>query len=323
MDLNKKQIAVLIPCYNEAPTIEKVVRDFLRVLPQATVYVFDNNSTDGTADIAAAIGDGRVVVRHERRQGKGCVVRRMFRTIDADCYLMVDGDDTYPAEAAPALCRAVLEEGCDMVIGDRLSSTYFTENKRPFHNLGNRLVRGMVNFIFHGKIRDIMTGYRAFSYDFVKSLPVLSDGFEVETEMTIHALDRKMTVAEMPVSYRDRPAGSTSKLKTLRDGFRVLRTVLHMFRDYKPFSFYGLLALVFGVGGVALFIPVLLDFLATGLVPRIPTLVVSCILCLAAMLAFVTGSILEVVIKKNRQSAQTDLNFISSMRRAQKESEKK
>lgn len=315
MKLSDARIAVLLPCYNEAPTVEKVVRDFLAVLPNATVYVFDNNSTDGTGDIARAIGDERVVVLREPRQGKGNVVRSMFRTVDADCYLMADGDDTYPAEAAPMLCRAILEDGYDMAIGDRLSSTYFTENKRPFHNFGNRLVRGMVNFIFHGKVRDIMTGYRAFSYDFVKCTPILTDGFEVETEMTVNALDRKFKLIELPIAYRDRPEGSVSKLHTLRDGYRVLRSIVHMFRDFRPFAFYGLIAFLLAVCGVSLFLPVFSDYLATGLVPRMPTLIVSCILCLAAMLSFVTGSILEVIIKKNRQAALVELNAISAARR--------
>lgn len=319
MNFGDAKIAVLLPCYNEAQTVEKVVRDFLRVLPTATVYVYDNNSTDGTGDIARAIGDSRVVVRREPRQGKGNVVRSMFREIDADCYLMADGDDTYPAEEAPKLVAAILRDGYDMAIGDRLSSTYFTENKRPFHNLGNRLVRGMVNFIFRGKVRDIMTGYRAFSYDFVKCTPILSDGFEVETEMTVSALDRKFKLAELPVTYRDRPEGSVSKLHTLRDGFRVLRSIMHMFRDYRPLAFYGLIAFLLAGVGVGLFVPIFLDFLATGLVPRIPTLIVSSILCLGAMLSFVTGSILEVIIKKNRQQAQVEMNSVSAARRAYKE----
>lgn len=319
MNFGDAKIAVLLPCYNEAQTVEKVVRDFLRVLPTATVYVYDNNSTDGTGDIARAIGDSRVVVRREPRQGKGNVVRSMFREIDADCYLMVDGDDTYPAEEAPKLVAAILRDGYDMAIGDRLSSTYFTENKRPFHNLGNRLVRGMVNFIFRGKVRDIMTGYRAFGYDFVKCTPILSDGFEVETEMTVSALDRKFKLAELPVTYRDRPEGSVSKLHTLRDGFRVLRSIMHMFRDYRPLAFYGLIAFLLAGVGVGLFVPIFLDFLATGLVPRIPTLIVSSILCLGAMLSFVTGSILEVIIKKNRQQAQVEMNSVSAARRAYKE----
>ena len=319
MEFSQAKIAVLLPCYNEATTIEKVVREFLDVLPTATVYVYDNNSTDGTGDIAAAIGDSRVVVRRETRQGKGSVIRSMFRQIDADCYLMADGDDTYPVDAAPELCRAVLKEGYDMVIGDRLSSTYFTENKRPFHGIGNRLVRRMVNGIFHGKIRDIMTGYRAFSYTFVKGTPILSDGFEVETEMTIHALDRRFRICEIPVQYRDRPEGSVSKLHTVRDGIRVLRTILHMFRDFKPLAFYGIFAFLLAALGIGFFLPVFADYLHTGLVDRLPTLLVCCFLCLSAILSFVTGSILEVIIQKNRQNAQTELNEIAAMYRLTKD----
>ncbi|MBO5052575.1 MAG: glycosyltransferase [Clostridia bacterium] len=315
--MNEPSIAVLLPCYNEEQTIGGVVTAFLQALPTATVYVYDNNSTDRTAEIAASFGE-RVVVRHERQQGKGCVVRRMFREIKADCYLMADGDDTYPAEAAPALVKAVLEDGYDMAIGDRLSSTYFRENKRPLHSIGNRLVRAMVNRIFHGSVRDIMTGYRAFSYAFVKCTPILSDRFEVETEMTINALDKKFSICEIPVAYRDRPAGSHSKLRTVRDGTRVLSTILHMFRDYRPLGFYGLLAALLAVAGVALFIPVFLEYLATSLVPRMPTLVVSLVLCLAAMLSFTTGSILAVLIKKDRQRAQIERNIITGLHQAGK-----
>ncbi len=312
--MKDKSIAVLLPCYNEAPTIAKVVSDFLRVLPDATVYVYDNNSTDGTGEIAAALGE-RVVVRRERQQGKGCVVRRMFREIEADCYLMADGDDTYPAEEAPRLVSAILDEGCDMAIGDRLSSTYFTENKRPFHNFGNRLVRGMVNTIFHGHVRDIMTGYRAFSYRFVKSTPILTDRFEVETEMTVHALDQKFSICEIPVAYRDRPAGSVSKLHTVRDGARVLRTIFHMFRDYRPLAFYGGFAFLFALAGLLLFLPVWQEYLATALVPRLPTLIVSMVCFQSALLSFATGSVLEVIIKKDRQSAQRIQNGIDAARR--------
>ena len=229
----KDHVAVLVPCYNESKTIEKVVRDFKRVLPEATVYVYDNNSSDGTGEIAARAG---AVVRRERMQGKGSVIRRMFREIDADCYLMVDGDDTYPAEDAPAMVSAVLDEQADMVVGDRLSSTYFTENKRPFHNLGNGLVRASINHLFGSDIKDIMTGYRAFSYAFVKTYPVLSKGFEIETDMTIHAINRRMQVSNIVVSYRDRPDGSESKLNTYQDGARVLLTIARLYKNYKPFD---------------------------------------------------------------------------------------
>ncbi|MBQ2719830.1 MAG: glycosyltransferase [Clostridia bacterium] len=307
--MNKeKTIAVLLPCYNEEATVEKVVRDFLRVLPTATVYVYNNNSTDRTAEIAAAIDPSRVVVRNEYRQGKGNVIRSMFRDIEADCYLMADGDDTYPAEHAPELCAAVLEEGYDMAIGDRLSSTYYEENKRPFHNTGNRLVKWLVNRLFHGNVKDIMTGYRAFSYAFVKSVPVLSRGFEVETEMTIHALDRRLRIVEIPVQYRDRPEGSVSKLNTVRDGLRVLKTIFFMCRDYRPMFFFTLFALLFFGAGCGFFIPVLIEYFQTGLVPRLPTLIVAVLLFLSALLSFATGNILDVIIKRDRQRAVAELS---------------
>ena len=301
------KLAVLIPCYNEEATVEKVVRDFLRVLPEATIYVFNNNSTDRTYEIASSIDPDRVVVYNETKQGKGNVIRSMFRLVNADCYIMVDGDDTYPAEDAPALVRAVLEDGVDMAIGDRLSSTYFTENKRPFHNTGNRLVRLLVNRLFHGKVTDIMTGYRAFSYAFAKSLPVLSEGFEVETEMTIHALDKQFTLKEIPVAYRDRPEGSVSKLHTVRDGLRVMRMIFIMCRDYKPLLFFGTLAIILALASLGFFVPVLIDYFKTGLVPKIPSLIVSTVLCLAACISFACGSILAVIIKKDKQNAMVSV----------------
>ena len=237
-----KKIAVLIPCYNESKTIEKVVKDYKEVLPEADIYVYDNNSTDGTDEIARKAG---AIVKYEYRQGKGNVIRSMFKDIDADCYLMIDGDDTYPKENAREMCDLVLEKGADMVVGDRLSSTYFTENKRPFHNTGNRLVRWLINSLFKGHINDIMTGYRAFSYEFVKTFPVLSKGFEIENEMTIHALDKNMYVEEIPVEYRDRPEGSVSKLNTYSDGFKVLKTIARLFKEYKPMIFFGIISLLF------------------------------------------------------------------------------
>ena len=238
----KNKIAVLIPCYNESKTIAKVVKDYKRVLPEADIYVYDNNSSDGTDKIAKKAG---AIVKYEYRQGKGNVIRSMFKDIEADCYLMIDGDDTYPAENAREMCDLVLEGKADMVIGDRLSSTYFTENKRPFHNLGNRLVRGLINKLFKSNVRDIMTGYRAFSYEFVKTFPVLSKGFEIETEMTIHALDKNFLLKELPVNYRDRPVGSVSKLNTYRDGFRVLKTIGRLFKEYKPAIFFSIIGLIF------------------------------------------------------------------------------
>ena len=293
-----KMVAVLIPCYNEEKTVQKVVEDYRRVLPQADIYVYDNNSTDRTAELAAQAG---AIVKREYRQGKGNVIRSMFRQIDADCYLMIDGDDTYPAEPAPEMVRMILDGEADMVNGDRLSSTYFTENKRPFHNTGNRLVRGLINHLFHADVRDIMTGYRAFSRGFVKTFPVLSRGFEIETEMTIHAVDKNFLIREVSVDYRDRPEGSVSKLNTYSDGAKVLCTIFRLYKDYKPFAFFGMGALLFLILAAVLFLPVGIEFLRTGLVPRFPTLIVSVTLALCALLSFVAGVILDVVVKKHRQ----------------------
>jgi len=304
------RIAVLIPCYNESQTIGKVVRDFREVLPEADIYVYDNNSTDGTDAIARAAG---AIVRYERRQGKGHVIRTMFREIEADCYLMIDGDDTYPAENAREMVNKVLCEGYDMVIGDRLSSTYFTENKRPFHNTGNLLVRKLVNRFFRGNVTDIMTGYRAFSLMFVKSFPVLSKGFEIETEMTIHALDKSFALASVPVGYRDRPEGSISKLNTFSDGFKVLKTIATLFKDYKPLLFFSLIASVLMVLGLVLLIPVLTEFHATGLVPRLPTFVAACSLALFSLLAFVCGLILDTQGKHSRQSFELQMNILQKL----------
>ena len=248
------KIAVLIPCYNESKTIEKVVKDFKAALPEAVIYVYDNNSSDGTDEIARNAG---AVVRYEFRQGKGNVIRRMFREIDAECYIMTDGDDTYPAECAPEMVDMVLNRKTDMVVGDRLSSTYFTENKRPFHNFGNSLVRKSINTLFDTDIKDMMTGYRAFSYQFVKSFPVLSKGFEIETEMSIHAADKNMFVENSVITYRDRPEGSESKLNTYSDGFKVIRTIVRLFRTYRPMPFFGIISAILAVIAVAFFIPVL------------------------------------------------------------------
>ena len=293
-----KKIAVLIPCYNEALTIEKVVKDYKKALPNADIYVYDNNSTDGTDKIAKKAG---AIVRYEYRQGKGNVIRSMFKDIDADCYLMIDGDDTYPAESAKEMCQYVLDGKADMVIGDRLSSTYFTENKRAFHNFGNKLVRSLINHLFKSNIRDIMTGYRAFSYEFVKTFPVLSKGFEIENEMTIHAVYNNFKLVEIPVNYKDRPEGSVSKLNTYSDGIKVLMTITRLFKEYKPtvfFSFVGtillIISLIFGI-------PVFTEFFKTGLVPRFPTLIFALILLIISILMYITVIILEVVAKKNKQ----------------------
>lgn len=297
MKKNKK-IAILIPCYNESKTIKKVVEDYKKALPEADIYVYDNNSNDHTDEIARKAG---AIVKYEYRQGKGNVIRSMFKDIDADCYLMIDGDDTYPAENAREMCDLILDKKADMVIGDRLSSTYFTENKRPFHNFGNRLVRGLINFLFESDVRDIMTGYRAFSYEFVKTFPVLSKGFEIETEMTIHALDKNFLLKEVKVGYRDRPAGSVSKLNTYRDGFRVLKTIGRLFKEYKPTIFFSLLSLLFLIISFAFGIPVFAEYFKTGLVPRYPTLIFSGFMLMIAIILFACGLILEVVVKKHRQ----------------------
>ena len=298
------KIAVLIPCYNEAATVAKVVSDFKRVLPESVVYVYDNNSTDGTAEIAEKAG---AVVRFEHQQGKGNVIRRMFREIDADCYIMTDGDDTYPAESAPAMVKRILERKTDMVVGDRLSSTYFQENKRPFHNFGNSLVRASINVLFKSDIKDIMTGYRAFSYQFVKSFPVLSKGFEIETEMSIHAIDKNLAVENEVIEYRDRPAGSASKLNTYSDGFKVLRTILRMYRNYKPLNFFGIIGLVLAALSVIFFIPVGVKYVQTGLVPNFPTLIVCGFAMIAAIQSFFSGLILENIKQKNRQDFEMQL----------------
>ena len=300
--MNRK-IAVLIPCYNESKTIAKVVRDFKRALPKATIYVYDNNSTDDTAKQAAAAG---AVVKNEYRQGKGNVMRAMFRDIEADCYLMVDGDNTYPAGAAKKMCNAVLSSRADMVIGDRLSSSYFKENKRRFHGAGNRLVRALINLIFHSHIKDAMSGYRAFSRDFVKTYPVLAHGFEVETEMTIHALDKNFLVTEIPVEYRDRKDGD-SKLRTLHDGTKVIRTIVALFEEHKPMLFFGTLATIFILLSLALVIPVLVEYFETGLVPRFPTLIVAGFLAVLSLLMLVCGIILKVIAKKHREIFELNL----------------
>jgi len=305
------KIAILIPCYNEAKTVEKVVRDYRTMLPEADIYVYDNNSIDHTDEIAQSAG---AIVRYEYRQGKGNVIRTMFREINADCYLMVDGDDTYPAENAREMADLVLKRNVDMVVGDRLSSTYFTENKRPFHNVGNVLVRKLVNTIFKGDIKDIMTGYRAFSPKFVKSFPVMSRGFEIETEMTIHALDKNLFIQSIPVDYRDRPSGSTSKLNTFSDGFKVLKTIFKLYKDYRPLSFFGLVSLVLLLAAVVFFIPVFIEYVRTGLVPRYPTLFTSGITLVLSMLSLVCGFVLDTVAKKHKQLFEVQLNILDMQR---------
>ena len=301
------EIAVLIPCYNESKSIAKVIQDMKRELPEATIYVYDNNSTDGTDEIAR--GEG-AVVRYEYQQGKGNVIRSMFRDIDARCYIMVDGDDTYPAEYAREMCDKVLNDRTDMVVGDRLSSTYFTENKRPFHNFGNSIVRGSINQLFGCDIKDIMTGFRAFSYQFVKTFPVMSKGFEIETEMTIHAVSNNMQVENVIVEYRDRPEGSESKLNTYSDGIKVIFTIIRLYREYKPFGFFGLLSLLLLAISVGFFVPVLLDYMHTGLVAKFPTLIVCGFVALAAVQSFFSGMILQNIAQKNRKEFEMDLNML-------------
>ena len=305
--MKNKKIAVLIPCYNESKTIEKVVKDYKKALPEADIYVYDNNSKDNTDKIAKKAG---AIVRYEYRQGKGNVIRTMFREINADCYLMIDGDDTYPAENAREMCDLILEGKADMVIGDRLSSTYFTENKRPFHIFGNRIVRWLINKLFKNNVKDIMTGYRAFSYQFVKGFPVLSKGFEIETEMTIHAVDKNFKLVEIPVTYRDRPAGSESKLNTYSDGLKVLKTIAVLFKEYRPAMFFNIISLILLLISLILGIPVVVEYFKIGLVPKFPTLIVSTITLVLAMLMWVCGLILEVIVKKHRQLYELYLNSL-------------
>lgn len=302
------KIAVLIPCYNESQTVEKVVKDFKRVLPEAVVYVYDNCSTDHTDEIARRAG---AVVCYEYQQGKGNVMRRMFREIDAECYIMVDGDDTYPAENAREMADLILNKQRDMVIGDRLSSTYFTENKRKFHNFGNKIVRSGINWLFKSEIKDIMTGYRAFSYKFVKSFPVLSRGFEIETEMTIHAVDKNMMMDNVIVDYRDRPEGSESKLNTISDGISVLKTIATLWKNYKPFHFFSILALLLVFLDIVIFIPfVIIPYLQTGLVERFPTLIVCGFIMMAALMSFFNGMVLDTLIKKEKREFEFRLQIL-------------
>lgn len=301
------KIAALIPCYNEEKTIAKVITDVRRVLPEAVIYVYNNNSTDRTAEIAEACG---AIVRDERRQGKGNVIPRMFREINAECYLMIDGDDTYPLECAGEMVRMVLERGADMVVGDRLSSTYFSENKRPFHNFGNSLMRVGINSLFGSDIKDIMTGYRAFSYEFVKTFPVFSKGFEIETEMTIHAVNYNMQVENVVVEYRDRPEGSESKLNTYSDGAKVICKMLQLYKNYRPFRFFGLLGVVLSAVAAVVFVPVGLEYLKTGLVLRFPTLIACGFMVMAGLLSFFSGMILEVIAAKDKKDFEYRLNCV-------------
>ena len=320
MERNVKmdKIAVLIPCYNEEKTIAKVVADAKAALPEAVVYVYDNNSTDRTVELAKEAG---AVIRHEYMQGKGNVIRRMFREIEARCYIMVDGDDTYPMEFAPEMVDKVLSHNADMVVGDRLSSTYFTENKRPFHNVGNSLVRSSINHLFDCDVKDIMTGFRAFSYGFVKTFPVLSKGFEIETEMTIHAVYNQLQIDNVVVEYRDRPEGSVSKLNTYSDGFKVLRTIVRLYKDYKPLGFFSLLAAFLALLSLLFFVPVLLEYIATGLVLKFPTLIVCGFVMVAALQSFFAGLMLSNMAQKNRRDFEYRFNTVCAKELRQREEE--
>lgn len=304
MECTMDKIAVLIPCYNEGKTIEKVILDMKQYLPDATIYVYDNNSSDNTVELAKRAG---AVVRYEYQQGKGNVIRRMFREIDADCYVITDGDDTYSAEFAPEMVKRVLNKNVDMVIGDRLSSTYYSQNKRPFHNFGNNLVRNTINCIFKTDIKDIMTGYRAFSYSFVKSFAVLSKGFEIETEMTVHAIDKNMSIENIIVDYRDRPEGSESKLNTYSDGIKVINTIFRLFRNYKPLAFFGIISLILFLISIVFFIPILVEYFQTGFVPNFPTLIVCGFVMLASIQSFFSGLILESLKHKSKQDFEMNL----------------
>ncbi len=315
------KIAVLLPCYNEVKTVATVVKDYKNVLgKEAVIYVYDNNSTDGSAEAAEEAG---AIVRHEYKQGKGNVVRRMFREIDAECYIMADADDTNPAQCAPEMVNLILEKNVDMVVGDRLSSTYFQENKRPFHNFGNSLVRMLINKLFAADIKDIMTGHRAFSYEFVKTFPVISEGFEIETEMSIHAADKNMSIANVVTDYRDRPDGSESKLNTFSDGFKVLRTIFRLLRTYRSMFFFGILALILFGLGIGFMIPVLISYAYTGLVARFPTLIVCGFSCLAGIIALFTGLMLQTMKVKNRQDFENTLQRIHDIKLIKKELSKR
>lgn len=307
--MNDKKIAVLIPCYNEELTVEKTVNDFKRVLPNADIYVYNNNSKDRTKELALKSG---AIVRDEYRQGKGAVVRSMFRDIDADVYIMVDGDDTYPAEEVEGLITPVLEGKADMVIGDRLSSTYYTENKRPFHNFGNSLVKGLINFLFKSDLNDIMTGYRSFSKKFVKCMPVMSDGFQIETEMTIFALTNNMQVVNVPITYRDRPEGSESKLNTFSDGFKVLLTLFNLFKDNRPFLFFGSISIVIFIIGLLIGIPVIDEFIKTAYITKVPSAILAAALMLNAFLMFSIGIILDAIKNEKRYLFECHMNDVIS-----------
>ena len=306
------KIAVLVPCFNEAKTIEKVIKDWQKALPKAKIYVYDNNSSDHSDRIAKNAG---ATVRYARQQGKGNVIRQMFREINAECYVMIDGDDTYPADSAQQLIDAVLKDGADMVVGDRLSSTYYNENKRLFHGVGNTMVRWAINTFFRGDIKDIMTGCRAFSYKFVKTFPVLSQGFEVETEMSVWAIDKNLFIKNIPINYKDRPKGSESKLNTYSDGFKVIMTIIRLFRTYKPMAFFGIISILLALVATLFLIPVLMEYAKTGLVPNFPTLIVCGFVYLAAVQSFFAGLILKTLRQKDKQDFEQQLKNVYLFRK--------
>ena len=312
------KIAVLIPCYNEEASIEKVIKGIKMNIPEAKIYVYDNNSVDKTAQIAEENG---AIVRHEYKQGKGNVIRRMFREIDAMCYLIIDGDDTYPAESAREMCEFVINHNADMVVGDRLSSTYFTENKRPFHNIGNKFVRGCIKVLFKNDIKDIMTGYRAMSYEFVKTFPVLSTGFEIETEMSIHAIDKNMQIENVIIDYKDRDGNGESKLNTYSDGWKILKMIVQLYQNYRPFHFYGMISAVLFVIAVVFFIPIMVTYVETGLVPDFPTLIVCGFTIIASIQSLFTGLILHNMVQKNRQDFELRLIEVSDIKRKEESDE--
>lgn len=300
-----EKIAVLIPCYNEELTIEKVIKDFRKELPEADIYVYNNNSKDRTKEIA--IKNGAIVV-DEYKQGKGNVVRSQFRDIEADIYVMVDGDDTYPGEFVHQLIEPVRNGQADMTIGDRLSNgTYQKENKRPFHEFGNNLVKKAINVLFDTKLKDIMTGYRVFNKRFVKNMPVLSPKFEIETEMSLYALDKKYIIKEIPIVYRDRPEGSSSKLNTVGDGIKVVKTIVRMFKDYKPFKFFGLIALILFIIGLAIGIPVLVEFFKTAYITKVPSAILATGFMGLAAVSLQCGIVLDTITRQHKEDYELNL----------------
>lgn len=299
------KIAVLIPCYNEELTIEKVVKDFKKELPNADIYVYDNNSKDKTGEIAKEAG---AIVKHEYRQGKGNVVRKMFQDIEADIYVMVDGDDTYPAEFVHELIKPVENGEADMTIGDRLSNgTYQEENKRRFHEFGNNLVRKTINVLFDTKLKDIMTGYRVFNRQFVKNMPVMSPKFEIETEMTLYALDKKYIIKEIPIIYRDRPEGSESKLNTVSDGIKVVKTIINMFKDYKPLQFFGIIAIILFVLGILVGTPVIAEFIKMNYITKVPSAILATGLIMISVIIGQCGIILHTIVKQHKENYELNL----------------